>query len=219
MTCTLAMYCAGLAGSIGGLALTGLLYLTVSTGVSFALPEAVVAASGAPLALFVETFWGHGAAMGIAGFAVIAGVGCLNGWILMSGEVPLGMSRAKLLPRWMGATNRHDVGASMIIVAAILTTILILSSATRTAGALLDFMLRLTTASSMWVYLGGCLAAWKLGIARPLALIGAGFVLWTLWGAGLEALLLSTGLILLAVPLYFLALRAPEQAGEDPAVA
>src|SRR5690606_31600959 len=52
-----------LRATIGGLALTGLLYLTVSTGVSFALPEAVVAASGAPLALFVETFWGHGAAM------------------------------------------------------------------------------------------------------------------------------------------------------------
>ncbi|RYE02808.1 MAG: amino acid permease, partial [Sphingomonadales bacterium] len=198
-----------LRATIAGLALTGLLYMIISTGVSFALPEATVAASSAPIALFVETFWGPGPAMLLAAFAVIATVGCLNGWVLMSGEGPLGMVRAGLLPRWMGRTNRHDVAAPMVMVSTTLASILILSSASQSAGVLLDFMLRLTTAATMWVYLGGCLAALKLGLLRPLALAGIAFVLWTLWGAGTEALLLSTALILVAVPLYFIALRGP----------
>ncbi|WP_066797361.1 APC family permease [Sphingomonas soli] len=201
-----------LRATIAGLALTGLLYLIVSTGVSFALPEAAVAESKAPIALFVETFWGPGPAMLLASFAVIATVGCLNGWVLMSGEGPLGMARAGLLPRWMARTNRHDVAAPMLVISTILASILILSSVSQSAGVLLDFMLRLTTAAAMWIYLGGCVAAWKLGLMRPLALAGIAFVLWALWGAGTEALLLSTALILVAIPLYFIALRGPRDA-------
>ncbi|RYY44786.1 MAG: amino acid permease [Sphingomonadales bacterium] len=205
-----------LRATIAGLALTGLLYLIVSTGVAFALPESVVAASSAPLAQFVEHFWGRAPALLLAGFAVIATVGCLNGWVLLSGEGPLGMARAGLLPRWMGATNRHDVAAPMIIVASLLASILILSSANSTAGALLDFMLRMTTASTMWLYFGACVAAWKFGVVRPAAVIGGAFSLWTLWGSGIEALALSTALILVAVPLYYIALKAPKMPEHAP---
>ncbi|RYD57221.1 MAG: amino acid permease [Sphingomonadales bacterium] len=205
-----------LRATIAGLALTGILYLIVSTGVAFALPESVVAASGAPLAQFVEHFWGRGPALLLAGFAVIATVGCLNGWVLLSGEGPRSMARAGLLPRWMGATNRHDVAATMIVISSLLASTLILSSANRTAGALLDFMLRMTTASTMWLYLGACMAAWKLGVVRPVAAMGGIFSLWALWGAGIEALALSTALILVAVPLYYIALRAPKAAKQAP---
>lgn len=197
-----------LRATLAGLALTGLLYLVVSTGVAFSLPEAQVAASSAPIALFVESFWGQGASLVIAAFAVIASVGCLNGWVLMSGEAPLGMARAGLLPRWMAHTNRNDVAAPLLLTATTLSSILILSSANRTAGALLEFMLQLTTVASMWVYLGGCLAALKMGVMRPFAILGILFVAWVVWGAGLEALLLSSALIVVAIPLYFVAMRA-----------
>ncbi len=41
------------------------------------------------MALFVEQFWGRSAGLAVAAFAAIAGIGALNGWVLVQGEVPL----------------------------------------------------------------------------------------------------------------------------------
>ena len=72
-------------------------------------------------------------------------------------------------------------------------------------------MLQLTTAATVWLYIGACAAALALGIARPFAAVGLAFAAWVLWGAGIEALLLSIGLMLTAVPLYWLRPALSEQ--------
>lgn len=187
-----------------GLGLTGLLYLLVCSGIVFALPEPIVANSPAPIALFVETFWGRWAGLATAGFAVIATVGCLNGWVLLQGEVPLGMARAGLLPRWFGWTDRRDVPVGVLVLASIFASVLVLSNASRTGAELLDFMLRLTTAATLWLYLGVCVSALKLGLARIAAAAGLAFALWAMWGSGIEAAGLSLLLMASAVPLYLL---------------
>ena len=194
--------------TIAGLALTAILYIIVCSGIIFALPEKVAADAEAPMALFVSTFWGPAAGLAVAGFAVVAAVGCLNGWVLLQGELPLGMSRAGVLPSWVGRTSSRDVPVGALIASSLLASILILSSASKSTGALYDFILRLTTAATLWIYIGACLSALKLGVARPLAILGLGFALWALWGSGPEAGGLSILLIVVAIPLYFLARRA-----------
>lgn len=201
--------------TLAGLALTALLYLIICSGIIFAMPVAAVAGAQAPIALFVSHYGGAAAGYAVAGFAAVAAIGCLNGWVLLQGEVPLGMSRAGLLPRWVATTNRRDVPVGVLLAASTLASLLVLSNATRSAGGLLDFMLRLTTAATLWLYVGGCLAAIRLNVARPVAVLGLGFALWVLWGSGLEAVLLSIGLMLTAVPLYYLALR--RRSAEQPA--
>jgi APA family basic amino acid/polyamine antiporter len=194
--------------TIAGLVLTAILYVIVCCGIVFALPERAAADAAAPMAMFVATFWGPAAGLAVAGFAAIAAIGCLNGWVLLQGELPLGMSRAGVLPRWVGATNSRDVPVGALVVSSILASILVLSNASRSTGALLDFMLRLTTAATLWIYIGACLSALKMGIARPVAILGLAFAIWALWGSGLEAGGLSIVLILAAIPLYYLARRA-----------
>ncbi len=204
-----------LRATLAGLALTALLYVIVCSGIVFAMPEAVINASPAPVALFVSTFWGPAAGLAIAAFAVIAAVGCLNGWVLMQGEVPLGMSRAGVLPRWVGATNKRDVPVGALVASSLLSSTLVLSSASRSTGVLLDFMLQLTTAATLWIYMGACLAALKAGIARPAAVLGLAFAAWALWGTGAEAAGLSVALMLTAIPLYLL--RPKTALAEQPA--
>ena len=187
-----------------GLGLTGLLYLLVCSGIVFALPEQAVANSSAPIALFVESFWGRWAGLATAGFAVISTVGCLNGWVLMQGEVPLGMARAGLLPRVFGRTGRRDVPVGVLLLASVFASVLVLGNASRTGAELLDFMLRLTTAATLWLYIGVCVSALKLGLARFAAVAGLAFALWAMWGAGIEAAGLSLLLMASAVPLYLL---------------
>jgi APA family basic amino acid/polyamine antiporter len=158
-------------------------------------------------------------ALGVAALAVVAAVGCLNGWVLVQAEVPLGMARAGVLPSWIGHTSSRDVPVRALLVSSGLASLLVLSNAARSTAGLLDFVLRLTTAANLWLYVGACVAAFRLRILRPVALAGVAFAIWVLWGAGLEAGGLSIVLMLSAVPFYYLALRRPaEQPTEQPAV-
>jgi len=72
--------------------------------------------------------------------------------------------------------------------------------------------------AQLWLYVGACVSALVLGIARAAAVAGFFFGLWALWGSGLEAGGLSLLLMLTAVPLYLL--RSPaQQPAEQAAVA
>ena len=190
-----------------GTALTGALYVLISNGIVFAMPPAEVAASDAPIALFVAQFWGRGASFVVAAFAAIAAIGCLNGWVLMQGEVPLGMARAGLLPQFLAKTSGRDVPTVAVLISSALGSVLILSGAVPGLTGMLTFMLQLTTAATVWLYFGACLAALKLGLVRGAALIGLAASCWVLWGSGREPLGLSIVLMLTAVPLYWLARR------------
>lgn len=189
-----------------GVGLTGLLYVAVCAAILLALPAAEVAASPAPIALFVERFWGAAAAQWLAAFAVIAVVGCLNCWVLMQGEHPLSMARAGLLPPVLGVTNARDVPVRVVLLASLCASVLLLSSVSADGG-LLTFMLNLTSAASLIFYLGCCLAALWLGVARGLALVGLAFGLWALYGSGSGALL-NFVLMAAALPLYWWARRS-----------
>ena len=178
-----------LRATLFGTALTGLLYVIISNGVVFALPEATVAAAGAPIAMFVETFWGRAAGVSVAAFAAIAAIGCLNGWVLMQGEVPLGMARSRLVPAVLGRTSDRDVPTLAILIASAFTSFLILSGAIPGLTGVLTFMLQLTTAATVWLYVGACVAALRLKIVLPAAFAGLGFSAWVLWGSGMQALL------------------------------
>jgi APA family basic amino acid/polyamine antiporter len=193
-----------------GTALTGALYIVVCMGIVLAMPPEVIAAAPAPVALFVETFFGREAGLLVAAFAVIATVGCLNGWVLIQGELPLGMARAGLLPGWMARVNRHDVSTRLLCIGSACARALILSSASGADGlsGLLDFMLNLTAATSLLLYAGACLAALKAGAGRIAGGIGLAFCGWALVGAG-QASLLAVGLMLTALPLYWLRPKVP----------
>lgn len=198
-----------LRATLGGLAGTGILYLIVCTGISFLLDADKAANATAPVALFIETYWGHGASLVLAAFAAIAAIGCLNGWVLVQGELPLGMARAGVLPRWLDRTNRRDVPVVLLIASSALACMLVLSNASGATAGLYTFMLNLTTAATVPLYIGICAAAFALNIMRPAALLGLVFACWILWGAGITAIKWDLILLLCALPLYWLRGSAP----------
>jgi APA family basic amino acid/polyamine antiporter len=194
--------------TMAGVAVTGAIYVVVSTGIVFAMPQGPLGESSAPVALFVQQYWGGAAGLATAAFAMISALGCLNGYVLIIGELPLGMVRAGQLPRWIARTNRNDAPAGAILIAGVFASMLILSNLSRSLSGLMTFMLNLTAAATVWLYLGACAAALVLKVARVAAAIGLAFTIWTLIGSGWEALGWSVVLMLSAVPLYLIARRA-----------
>jgi APA family basic amino acid/polyamine antiporter len=190
--------------TMAGTAITGLLYIIICTGIGFAIPLAALKASPAPFALFVQTYIGNGPALAVALFAAIAAIGALNCWVLVQGEVPLGMARAGLLPRWFAKTGAQDVPVRVLIVSSIFASALVLFTASRSLSGVFEFISYLTTSTAIWFYLAICVAAIVKRQAVPAAILGVIFSLWALWGAGPEASGLSLLLTLTALPLYWL---------------
>lgn len=190
--------------TMAGTLVTGLLYVVVCSAIVLILPADELTASQAPFQLFVERFWGYGAAIAVAAFAAIAAIGALNGWVLIQGEVPLGMARAGLLPAWFGRTSARDVPVRVLVVASTLASLLVLFNASKSLAGVFAFAALLTTCASLWLYLAICVSALIRRVAVPTAAVGFCFALFAFWGAGAEAAGLSLLLMLTALPVYWL---------------
>ncbi len=191
--------------TLAGTALTGIIYIIVCSGIVLSLPEASLAASDAPFALFLETYATHGAALLVAAFAAISATGALNGFVMVSGEVPLTMARSGALPTWFGVTDEQGTPVRMLLVSSLLAILMVLANSSRSTASLFTWMALLSTSATLWLYLSVALAAMRRGIVPAIAGLGAAYALWTLWGAGLGASGLS--LFLMATVLPFYALR------------
>lgn len=191
-----------------GALLAGILYLIVCSGITLMLPADQVAASNAPFALFVSTFWSPGAASFIALFAAVSAIGAVNGWTLVQGELPLEMARRRMMPDWFGRTAANGVAVNGLLTATVLGSLLIFANSAQSMGGLFTFMALLTTSVTLWLYLACAAVALKRRIAIPFAVAGLVFGVWSLWGAGLEAGGLSILLMLAGLPLYWWARRS-----------
>jgi APA family basic amino acid/polyamine antiporter len=166
-----------------------------------------LAQSDAPIAQFISTFWGPAAAQLVALLASVSAIGCLNCWVLIQAEVPLGMARAGLLPSWFGRVAAGDVPRTALLLSSGLATVLLLSNMSSALGGVYLFIALLTACTGLWVYAAICAAALVRRVAVPAATIGLAFAGWAMWGAGVEASLLALALTLTALPLYWLKVR------------
>jgi APA family basic amino acid/polyamine antiporter len=191
---------------IGGTLFVALIYLLASTSVQLLLPADVVAVSAAPFADVVSAQWGSGIASLAAVAVAVAAFGCLNGLIFATGELGYSMALRRDLPVFMTRTRGTNTPVAAQIVGSVLTILLILANSSRATSSLFTFIILLSTAAVLVVYLAGSLSAWRLGtpLAARLAIVGALlFILFAFYGAGAEAnlwcvVLLGAGLVLRA---------------------
>jgi basic amino acid/polyamine antiporter, APA family len=189
--------------TIVGTLATGILYLIVCSAVALMLPEAKVAASDAPFALFVETYWGHRPALFIAAFAAVSALGALNGFTLIQAELPATLARQGLFPARFAATNRYGTPIAGLLGASLLATACVALNSSKSTAEMFTFMAILSTSVTLWLYLSCAAAALRLRVAVPVALIGLTYSVWTLWGAGMRVSGMSLILMAAGLPLYW----------------
>lgn len=200
---------------VGTLAV-GLIYLLVSTPVALLLPSIEVAQSTAPLALFVERYWSPALGLFIGLFAAVSVIGALNGATLLQGELPVAMARHGAFPAWFAKVSPRGTAVRAQLLSTGLATLLLAANASRSVGGLFTFMALLSTTAALILYLACALAALKLQHSgrmprsAPLAMIAllaALYSIWTLYGAGYEAVGWGAALILAGAPVYWLIRR------------
>jgi len=192
---------------LGGTAFVVALYLIAGTAIQLLLPADVVAASAAPFADALMSRWGNGAATFAALTIAVAAIGCLNGLILGTGELGYAMALRGDLPAVMAKTRGNNTPVVSQVVGTGLSILLLLANSSRATANLFTFIILLSTATVVVVYLTASLAAWKLSpTAGPRAIVALGilFIVFATYGIGLEAnlwclVLLAVGLAIRAV--------------------
>jgi APA family basic amino acid/polyamine antiporter len=203
---------------MGGTIFVVLLYLAAASGIQLLLPANAVAASPAPFADVLVSSWGREAAVVAAIAITVSAIGCLNGLILGAGEVGYSMALRGDLPAAMARTRGANTPIVSQLVTGGLAILLILANSSRATASLYTFIVLLSTATIIVVYLIGVLAAWKSSptmCARSVIVIALLFVAFAIYGTGLEAnlwglVLLAAGLAIRAVVRRFSS-RAPTQ--------
>lgn len=190
-----------------GTALTGLVYILVSTALSLLMPHAQLAASPAPVAEFIGDHWGRGMGMVVALFAAISAFGTLNGYILVQGEMPWAMAKGGVFPRWLDKVGRHGTPVRAHLVSSGLLTAVTLMNFFRSTVDLFQFIVLVATAAGLLAYFACALAALKLlhreALIRVTAPLAGIFSLWAIYGCGWQAMGWGVVLLLLGLPLYF----------------
>lgn len=187
---------------IGGTAFVVLLYLIAGTAIQMLLPTSAIVASPAPFADALVSRWGNTAATVSALTLAVAAIGCLNGLILGSGELGYAMALRGEMPKAMTKTRGSNTPVAAQIAATILSVILLLANSSRATAHLFTFIILLSTAAMVLVYLTSALAAWRCSPAPAQRLLIAGailFIAFATYGIGLEASLWC--LVLLAIGL------------------
>ncbi len=202
--------------TMAGTLLSGAVNMALCVSIVLLMPAASVATSQAPLVDFVARGIGPVAASLVSVAVVISALGCLNGWILLTGEIPAAMAEAGELPAWFGVRNARGASVNSAIVSHVLTTVLIVFNATSSMSGIFTFIVQLATATALGLYILAPLAALRLmtrgmltrSVGLTVAAIGAAlFGVVAIVGSGATVVAWGTGMTLAGWPLYRLMKR------------
>ena len=206
-----------------GAVITALICIIACTTVLLLVPPATLAKSNAPFVDLATSFWGASAGKLLALFAAISGFGCLNGWVLLQGELPNVMAKNGVFPRIFARDSPRHTPTFALLFSSGLVTVLILMNYQKSMVSIFTFMILLSTTACLVLYLLCSLALLRLqwtghlqtprARTMPLAIVGviaASYSLWALVGAGAEAVLWGGVLLALGAPLFFLVRERPK---------
>jgi APA family basic amino acid/polyamine antiporter len=201
-----------------GTVLAAAIYIVVSTVPLLLIRQQELAEASAPFALLMDRFALAGAGRWLALFVVISGLGALNGWTLLSGELTRTMAERGVLPSILARNNRYGAPVVALLTTGALAAAMIAMSYSQSLVAAFTFLTRVVTAANLPLYLCCTLALlvlWRRREAacatRRVLVVGAAglsFVVLAFVGIGREPFLYALGLGAAGLPLYaFMRLR------------
>lgn len=210
-----------------GTVVTALVYIGISVVPMFLIPQAELASSNAPFADLFSRFAGAGYGELLAVFVIVSGLGALNGWTLMVGEVTQNFARHGSFPRLFAKVNRHAAPSRAFVLTGVVASIMLIMNYNQTMVGIFTFLSVVVTAANLPLYLFCSLAVlvlWRRGeIKRPgarevswfvAALLASAYCVWAFIGVDLKALFWAVALAAVGL-LWYLWFNFSRRAAES----
>jgi basic amino acid/polyamine antiporter, APA family len=207
---------------IGTIAATAL-YVLATVAIMGIIPAGTLANSSAPFADAARQIWG-GSVLGLAPgdlvalIALISTFGCLNGWILLQGRVPLAAAQDGLFPKQFAiVSGKGRTPVVGLVVSSVLMSFLVgmFYSGTHTLGEIFTQVVLLATLTTIVPYAFSAAAQLQLmfrqrelfnprHLARDagIAMLAFGYAFWMIWGSGHQTIAQGFLLLLAGIPVY-----------------
>jgi APA family basic amino acid/polyamine antiporter len=198
-----------------GTVLTALIYIAISVVPLLLIEQGKLAASSAPFADLFEQFLGGTSGAVLSVFVIISGLGALNGWTLVVGEVTHNFAKRGNFPRALARVNEHQAPTLAFLLTGAVASLMLLANYNATMVGIFTFLTLVVTVANLPLYLFCSLAVlvlWNRGqITRPgarevslfvAAVFATLYCLWAFRGAGLREVLWALALALVGVLVY-----------------
>ena len=177
------------------------------------LPIEALQNSAKPFADAGQLIGGDFAGNFVAAGAAIAGIGCLNGWILMSGQVPMATAKDKMFPRLFKKENKNGAPVLGLLIGSGLTSALLLMNFSGGLVEQFTFLVNITVFTALIPYLFVAAAYVMVLIEKKMHLhnvvktfllgsLGFAYSLWAIYGSGRDTVFYGFLLLLLGIPFY-----------------
>ncbi len=202
-------------GTMIGAVLTALTYILGTIVLFGILPIDTLQSSAAPFAkaaqLIAGDFGGYFVAIGV----IISGLGVMNGWILVTGQVPMATAKDGLFPRIFKKENKKGAPAIGLIIGSILSSIVLLMNFTEGLVEQFKIIVEITVFTALIPYFFTA-AAYVLLLINDkfhvhswiktfvLGTLGMAFSIWAVYGSGRDTVFYGFMLLLIGIPFYLI---------------
>jgi len=201
--------------TIYGTFITAIIYIISTIAVMGIIPPSSLSTSTAPFADAAEMVWGSWAGYAMAGGAVIACFGALNGWTLVTAQIPLAMAKDGLFPKKFGELSQNGTPDFGLIANAVLVSLTLLLNFSKNLVNQFTFIILLATMTTLLLFALSSVAELMISIKEKKLLSMKGLIklvtisalaflysMWTIAGAGQEIVYWGFLLIITGVPVY-----------------
>ena len=196
-----------------GTSLTFLIYVLSSIAIIGIMSPSEIVLSNAPYADAMGFVLGESAKSIIAIFAIISGLGCLNGWTLLQIEIPRSLAKKKLLGSIFSDIGSNRVPTKGLIISTILVIILLCLNYTKGLTNIFTYLILTSTFCTLILYFFISLSEIinvfknKKSLSEYSGSLATGifaflFCIWMIIGVGIESIISGIILLSLSIPIY-----------------
>ncbi|MGZ4524048.1 MAG: APC family permease [Mycobacteriaceae bacterium] len=204
--------------SVLGTAASGLLYIAVTAAVMGLVSHHALNGNGAPFVDAFQTMFGHATWVGklVAATAVVSGIGALNGWTLVTAEMPYAAAKDGLFVPQFAKTYRDGTPWFGILVStAVASLLMAFAYSTKTGLTVFTYLVDLSVVTVAIPYFFSACAqlaylvsgrrvvnGWRLVRDLSIATASVLFSLWVAFTSGYQAVYQAMLLLLIGIPIY-----------------
>ena len=201
--------------TILGTLFAAILYILATISLMGLISPTELANSTAPFADGARMLIGPAGAWLVGLGAVISCLGALNGWTLMTAQIPMAAARDELFPQIFGKLSRKGIPIAGIIIQTVLISLLVATNFSRGLVGAFNFIISLAVMTTLLPYAMATMAKLTLMLGRKssgkpmlstkdiiITIFAFLYSVWALAGSGQETVYWGFLLLMAGLPVY-----------------